>query len=258
MKRTLIASALLLMTGASFAGDEKCKLNIDYGIKLHSDKVELTAPDGEKLLLSNGSVSVDGKTLAVNDKEKQLLRDYETHSRKVVPQVYAITTDALAIAADASTLAIGALLGKDDPALKKLQSRFAELNKEISTRITPTSLPVTDAGWEGFDAAVEEAAEDIAESVTSATFASMGNVMRLVFDEDYREDFEARMKKMETEMDERIEKRAEAMEPRARELCDTFRALDSIETTLVATRPELKALNMVQPSEGKGKKFVTK
>lgn len=249
MKTFLPLTVLALAVATPLAHAKDCRIDIDYGVTLESRQVLLQ--DGNTVyVLSDGELRKDGKSIALSGSEKQQVRRYEAGLRELVPQISAITRDALAIAGEATDFAFSRLLGPDHESVKALRGKFASLGDEIGKRMDDRHLPAKPMSLRDKDWDVVGDGAAISWNVAEASFALMGKAMRAAFDEEYGKQWQADLDQMEKELDAKVDARAKQLERKAEAACTTLRELDGIEQALSRSNSALKAFDVVrEPTE---------
>ena len=239
----LILAAAIAAAPASRA--DNCEIDLDYGVTLETRQVLLQ--DGNNVyVLANGELRKDGKSVPLSSEEKQQVRAYEAGMRDLVPQVNAVTREALAIAGEATEFAFATLLGPEHESVKALRGKFANLGQEIGKRMDDQHLPAKAMSLRDEDWDVIGEGASISWNVAEASFALVGKAMRAAFDEDYAKKWEADLDKMEEELDARVEARAELLEAKAESLCDNLAELERLEQKLNQSNPALTAFDVVR------------
>ncbi len=239
---TAVAGAML---AAAAVQARECEIDLDYGVTLEPKQVLLHS-DNTQFTLSRGELSKNGKVVS-SSAESALLRDYEAGLRELVPQINAITKEALAVAGLATEMAFNALLGPEHEDVVSLRSNFAKLGEEIGKRMDDKHLPSRPISLQDDEWNVVGEGASLGWEVAGASFAVMGKALRAAVDENYARNWEAQVKKMEADMEKTIEPRAEALEAQAEAMCDTLEKLDRIEQQLVASNASLARFDIVQP-----------
>ena len=101
---------------------------------------------------------------------------------------------------------------------------------------------------EGFD-------DELSEEIESLVSRSVGRLMialgtQMLFGDGDSEAFEQRMEAFGEELEQQMELKAEHIEEKADELCDTLIAVESSESKLRYSIPELKNFNMLNVDKG--------
>ena len=241
----LLLVAAAIAAAPAVRAEKSCESDLDYGVTLEAKQVLLQ--DGSSVyVLANGELRKDGKSIPLSGKEKQQLRAYEAGLRSLVPQVNAVTREALAIAGEATEFAFATLLGPQHESVTALRGKFANLGDELGKRMDDQHLPANPMSLrdEDWDVVGEGAA--ISWNVAEASFALVGKAMRAAFDEDYAKKWEADLKKMETELDAKVEARAKQLEAKAESLCGNLAELDQLEASLSQSNQALHDFDVVR------------
>jgi len=238
-------AAALFATGAVWAHGQECEVDLDYGVTLEPKQV-LLHTDSNQYVLQKGALSKNGKVLSTGA-DSALLHDYEAGLRELVPQINAITKEALAVAGLATEMAFTALLGPDHEDVVSLRGNFEKLSTEIGKQMDDKHLPSRPVSLQDDDWNVVGEGASLGWEVAGASFAVMGKAMRAALDEDYARNWEAQVKKMEADMEKTIEPRAEALETKVDAICKTLEELDRLEQQLASQNSSLKTFDIVQP-----------
>lgn len=241
----LAATIAATLTTATAASAHECEVDLHYGITLEAKQVLLN-DDDSVFSLSDGELHRDGKSVALSAAEKQQLRQYEAGLRELVPQVSAVTREALAIAGEATDFAFSTLLGPEHESVKQLRGKFANLGTEIGKRIDDRHLPMQAMSLRDDDWDVVGDGASISWNVAEVGFAIVGKAMRAAFDDDYAAKWEADLDRMEKELDARVETRAKALEAKAEGLCDNLTELEKLETSLSHSNKALAGFDVVR------------
>lgn len=244
-RKLALATTIAATLTAAAASAHECEVDLHYGITLEAKQV-LLQDEGTVFTLANGELRRDGKSIAMSTAEKQQLRQYEAGLRELVPQVSAVTREALAIAGEATDFAFSTLLGPDHESVKELRGKFANLSTEIGKRIDDRHLPMQAMSLRDDDWDVVGDGASISWNVAEASFAIVGKAMRAAFDEDYAAKWEADLDRMEKELDARVETRAKALEAKAEGLCDNLTELEKLETSLSQSNKALAGFDVIR------------
>jgi cell fate (sporulation/competence/biofilm development) regulator YmcA (YheA/YmcA/DUF963 family) len=252
MKATLLALALALgatVPAAAFAhshihvGD--CGVHSDYSLSIRADKLVFTKKSGTPadVEIADGTLTVDGKSLAVDAADAKRLRDAEREVRALVPEMKDIARSAVAIAFDAVGQ-VAAAFAHDADAARSSAARIAKLGREIDRKIAETD---SFDHWQ--DADIDQLVDTTVSTVVPEIVGNVAaEALKVAFtgDEAAAAELEARAKGIEKSVDRAVEKQAAALEGRVDALCPRLRALEKVENDLDVRLADGSRLNLVR------------
>ena len=236
MKATLLALALAATVPASaFAhshlhvGD--CGVHSDYSLSIKPDRLVFTKKNGtpSDVEIANGTLTVDGKSVAVSDADAKRLRDAEREVRNLIPEIKDIARDAVAIAFDAVGQ-VAAAFARDGDRARASAERIAKLGREIDRKIAETD---SFDHWQ--DADIDRLVDTTVEAVVPEIVGNVtAEALKVAFtgDEAAAAALEARAEGIEKSVDRAVAKQAAALEGRVDALCPRLKALERTEDEL--------------------------
>jgi cell fate (sporulation/competence/biofilm development) regulator YmcA (YheA/YmcA/DUF963 family) len=250
MKATLLALALgATVPAAAFAhshihvGD--CGVHSDYSLSVKPDRLVFTKKSGTPadVVIADGTLTVDGKSIAVDAADAKRLRDAEHEVRALIPEIKDIARAAVAIAFDAVGQ-VAAAFSHDADRARASAERIAKLGREIDRKIAET---------DSFDHWQDADIDQLVDTTVSAVVPEIiGNVtaeaLKVAFtgDEAAAAELEARANGIEKSVDRAVEKQAAALEGRVDALCPRLRALEKVENDLDVRLADGSRLNLVR------------
>lgn len=227
--------------GSSCSIDSSYGLQIDArGLRLHADA---DADDARlrRIEVSDGALRIDGEPRAVSAADAARLRGIESGVRGLLPDIAAISREAIAIAFDA--------LGGVNLALNgnRREARDFERMRERALLRVDGMLErgewSSDAFGDDFEAGIEEAAEAMVASFTPVRAIWMvvsGGVGRL----------ERRMEKMEKELERSVAAREAVLEGHALALCGKLEAVQRLQDAMELRLDDGKPLRVFEVRRG--------
>jgi len=206
---------------------------------------------GNKITIDRDNrLFINGNEKALDNRQQQLIDDYADGVRDLVPEVIAIVIEGVNLGVEAATLALGMLLGENDPDIVQFSMKLNELADTITMKLDANnfnskSLEETfDKEFEGrVEAIVEEAITELTPRlVAKALTAAMSG------DEGEMSDLEQRAEYLEGEIENYVEPRAEALEARAEKLCQSVDTLDALEGKMVDSG--LDMMDLIDKGQG--------
>ena len=249
MKATLLSLALgaAALSAPAFAHTHirSCGVHSDYSLTIKPDRLVFERKHGAPadVEIAGGTLTVDGRPVAVSADDAKRLRDAEREIRSLVPEVKGIARDAIAIAFDA-VAQVAAAFASDGDAARASAERIARAGREIDRRI---------AGTDRFDNWQDADIDELVESTVGTLVPEIvGNVtaqaLKVAFtgDEAAAAELEARADGIERSVDRAVEKQAAALEARAESLCPRLRALARVESDLDLRLADGSRLDLVR------------
>jgi hypothetical protein len=249
MKATVLALALAATApAAAFAhshinvGD--CGVHSDYSLSIKPDRLVFTKKSGTpaEVEIAHGTLTVDGKSVAVGDADAKRLRDAEREVRALVPEIKGIARDAVAIAFDAVGQ-VAAAFARDGDRARASAERIAKLGKEIDRKIAETD---SFDHWQ--DADIDRLVDTTIEAVVPEIVGNVtAEALKVAFtgDEAAAAELEARASGIEKSVDRAVAKEAAALEGRVDALCPRLRALERTEDELDVRLADGSRLDLV-------------
>lgn len=202
----------------------QCGVSTPYNVLVDSGGIWLRQHDQvpAEIFFHDGELNIDRQPIPVSAADAQRLRQLEWGTRQLVPAVAGVAGGAVDIAFDAFGATVEILSGSRRKA-KQVDSLRADAHDYVG-RTLGRGIWEQDDFNAGFEQHVEQAAESMASSLASGMMWSMftGGAARI----------EARAEKMEVELDQRMEVRAQALEGQAEALCTQVLALDQLQQAL--------------------------
>lgn len=256
MKKSIIASALLLTSGSALAHSEhdQCDINFDGKLMLENKVLTVITDDNDKIRIDEvHQLYVNGKALSLSTEQQEWVEDYYVGITEAVPVAAQIAIDGVAIATEAVGLVFGELLGSDSSGVSKLTYQLEELNEKIQYNFYAEdgSIRLDSTQFEDGSFLGEQWEEDFEDAVEDLVMSSMGHLMiaigsEMLFNGGDMEAFEQRMENFGSEIEEKIEFRGEAIEQRAELLCSQLAKVDRAEQLLQSNIAQLSELDIIR------------
>jgi hypothetical protein len=239
-----MSAAPMALAGSHF---DHCGLDSDWSLKLSPASLSFEREiDGNasRIELSDGRLTVDGRTVELDGNDRRHLRDYESRVRALVPEAKAIALDAIAIAFTAVDEVARAFAGKDE-------AGYARTAEKLATARITARRHVEEAfegrGWndDQVEDLVEQAVQDLVPVLVGEIVSTAVRVA-LSGDEKAAAELDARAKHLEREIERKVEGRAKELERRAEALCPQLVELDHIEAQLSAELAPGQRFDLIQ------------
>ncbi len=229
--RRLAAILLVLLPLVTQAGEvgtqrlspTRCGVGTDYDVLVDGGGVWLRRHDAlpREIVFHDGELSIDGRMQAVSGDDAQRLRALEAGVRQLMPAVTGIANESVGITFDALDAVYAGLTGRTNS--RKVRNLRKEAERFVATTIGR-------GRWEqalfdeGFEQRVEKAADSLAGSMARSVLWTVftGGAGRL----------EKRADKLDAELEQRLERRAQALEQHALSLCSQAVVLEQLQSAL--------------------------
>ncbi len=240
MRSVSIGLSLLLLAGAAQATEinVECNVESDYDFAITDKSVIFTRNTGtpKAIVMRQGRLFVDDRWVTLSAADSKRVADYEREARAVMPLARQVGLDAADIAF--TTLGeVAAGFGSDPARTRaKLDKARKQLDRDLARSISPSHYN-SEAMGESIGNAVKEVMPTLIGDIVSGALGA-------AFSGD-----EARMKRMENmdkDIEARIKPRADALEVRARTLCQKMETLDRIDNTLDYRLADGRTLDLLE------------
>lgn len=259
--KTLIATALIMASSASFAHDnsfssESCNVDLNGGININAQEITFSKDKSPLYTITNNdTLRVNGEEIDLTTHQQSLLRDYSTSIRKVVPEVKSIALDAIDLAIEGVNLAFNELLGTGNNVSAELTTHLTTIRSEVDAEFGKhKDFYIDEEGFSGKDFFGEDFEQRIESAVESTVQNSLGSLMiavgqELLFSGGDMDAFETKMENFGELIEHEMETRAEGLEKRGDALCQSIIAIDEMEEQLKNSIDELASYNLITASK---------
>ena len=236
MAKFLMGIALTLSALASSAAidfsTDRGRVDCDYEIngEFEYDAGEMTfVDDGEQVRIDKQDrLYVDGTRKSLSDTQQELISEYASQVREMIPAVFEVVREAGEIGVNAVTMALQVLFENED--LKDVTDELEAIRSDMSDELDAEHFSTAEFEGEEFGdrigATVEKAMIKIVPEIAAIA-------VRAVFrGEDEVSEIEKRAENLEALIEERVEVRAHALESKAEALCVRLERIDVVESQL--------------------------
>ena len=256
MKSSLLASAVVfgsISMNAMAHQNTHCNIEFDHDLVINSSSVMLQEQGATLWQIDkDGQLTLNGKTIMVNNDTRLLLRDYQAGIRSQTVETVALVEDALIMASEALTTVVSELTGKtldEYPAMQQALTKISDAANQVvvqdgdNTYLYGSRLDSID---QAFGPEFEQAIED-------AVSQSMGNIMMLVGKamtsgegsfEQRMEAFGQKMEKFGEDLEAKMDIKAAALEQRGDAICAQVTQLDMLETRIQQQIPAMQQYDL--------------
>ncbi|HQW80713.1 MAG: DUF2884 family protein [Rhodanobacteraceae bacterium] len=228
----VLATASLLPFAAANAGhfhhDCDVRLNSNYDLRIAADGLSF-APEtgsGAKIRIDTGRLYVDGREVSVNAADHTRLMRFED-------EVLGIREEAIGIALEGIELGLTAVR-EVNAAFEDDQDRIAAFNGRLDhIRVEMVKAVRSDLSHgrptdEEIERVVDKVVEPLVKELVSSIAANVAGdaiAMALSGDESRANEIEAKAKRLERTIEDKVEGAAKKLEARAQDLCPRVQAL---------------------------------
>lgn len=258
--KTLIATALIIASSASYAHDSSfssnsCNVDLNGGIKISAEKITFSKNKSALYsIVNNEKLIVDGEEIDLTRSQQSLLTEYSTSIRGVVPEVKSIALDAIDLAIDGVNLAFNELLGEGNNVSVDLTTQLTTIRSEVDKEFDGSKdFYIDEDGFAGDDFFGDEFEERIESAVETTIQNSIGSLMiavgqEMLFSGGNMDAFETRMENFGQQIEHEMEARGEGLEKRGEALCQSVISIDEMEEQLKSEIDELADFNFITAS----------
>lgn len=219
-----------------------CNVHSDYDVQIAADKLIFTTTSTTPTLIemSRGKLSIDGHEQTLSAADHQRIAEFEARVRALVPEVREIALQAVDIAFNAVDEVAATLSGGDS---KRTHDHLVRARDELRSQ-----LDAQFAAGHWNDAAISKTVEKAVQEIVPDLVADVAAIaLRAAFsgDENATKELQERVKRMESELESHVEKRAQALEARADALCPMIAELGQIERSLELRLPDQRSLQLI-------------
>ncbi|TDF34690.1 DUF2884 family protein [Alteromonadaceae bacterium M269] len=248
--RTLLLSACLAASTTVAANE--CDIHIQGQIGIDKENVIIETEDDDYIRFTESELWVNRQSIDLDSHQRALVGDYFNGIQESAPLTFDIAMDAIDLAGVGVTTAFGEILGEDDGLIDELNESFATFKDKMEQRFYDGEgrmhFNSTSFGGENFLG--DDFDDELGEEIESLVSRSVGRLMiaigtEMLFGDGDTSDFEQRMEAFGEDLEQQLELKAEHIEEKADVLCDVLIAVDSSESKLQRSIPELKNLDVL-------------
>ncbi|MFC3093642.1 DUF2884 family protein [Alteromonas sediminis] len=252
-----LATSAVLFSAASTAHvniENSCDVNLNGNMQYKDEVLTINTDSGKSITFNAGhQVFVNGKQLNLSSEEQAHAKAYYGAVQQAVPLAIDIAIDGLEIASEAMGEVFTELLGEDDSLVQDLDYLFADIRTQLDNKFFDADggfvLDGSDIqynGWAGnaWENQFEERVESLVAKAVGKLMISLGSQMLMGGDES--EGTLARLENLDTTIEEKVELRAEALEFKAKDLCNIMQDADAAENALKYSHEELTELDIIK------------
>jgi len=246
MKYAALAATLLLASSSVQAqrdkhdGRNSCDVSSRYSVSTHQRAFMFTQDDRKpaEIGIGGGRIFIDGGEAKLSAADHQRVRQLEAEMHDLIPEVRRVTAEAVEIAFAALSEVARGLASDPQATIARLESAHQRVRREISAQ------PLTAFNDDAMEAVIKPI---LTEYVPDIVGGAVSSALTAAFSgEKKAKEFEARMQRMERELDTRVEARAKALEPLADAMCARLRRMDALDDTLEFRLPDGESLQLLR------------
>lgn len=229
-----------------------CDVELQGGLRITRSTLEFTADDKiQYKILKDRDLWVNDRLLILNPTQQQLVTQYATSIRALVPDVRQLSLEGVDLASEAMHLVFQELLEPDNDTAKKIDREFALLMSDIKNSfadgkpININQKGVSDGDFFGmnFEQRISNIVEASGQAISWNLIKILGSA--IFSGSDKRGDFETRMNKFGEKMEHQMKLRSEQLDKRGNAVCHSIILLDAKEEELKKSIKEIAQFNLI-------------
>ena len=246
MKGTAIGTALLLASGLAQAhttingGHVGCDIDSKYSLSAYRSAFVFDQRDGTpgRIAIGGGKMFIDGHEAVLSTGDRERVAQIESQLRILLPKVRQVTGEAIDIAFAALAEVARGLSNDPGATIANLESAHRRARSQIDSK--PLAV-FDDKELSGVIAPI------ITEFVPDIVGGALSMGLKMAFaGEEKAKAYEARMERMEHELDAKVEARAKALEPLAESMCENLKEIDRVDNALEFRLPDGRQLELLR------------
>ncbi|GGY77264.1 hypothetical protein GCM10011613_22250 [Cellvibrio zantedeschiae] len=250
--KALVVALAWLFSVVAYAKDG-CSLEFEGGLHITKDALSFTEGDKTRFtILNNQQLLVNGRAVALDEKQQLLVKQYANDIRALVPEVRVLTLEGVDLAAQAMDLAFQELLEPGDQTRQQVNAEFALLKRDVEKGFSDgRAININQKGFKDRDFLGMDFESRISKIVETSTkdlsWSAVKNFLSSLFSDDNpKGDFETRMKKFGERMDREMKGRSEKLSQRSDKICVSVIALDRKEEEMRKSIKEIDSFNLIK------------
>lgn len=256
-KSLLAATLFATLSSTTVMAHDSCDVELEAGLNISNNSIEFFSEKSKDILYridNDESLIVAGKSVYLDDEQQELVTQYSTSIKAMVPEVRNIAIEGVDLAVEGVNLAFNELLGEGNDVGADLTRELTNLRNEVSSRFTlEQGFTIGEDGLEGEELLGEEFEQRIESAVEKAVMNSIGSIMvavgqEMIFSGGDSDAFETRMETFGENIEHEMEARAEAIEHKAEQLCLSAVKIDQLEEQLKNSVESLAGINVISAS----------
>ncbi len=247
MTRSLTVLALALAGAASAAsahdpGQDNqhlgCNVGSDYSVRpVRRAFVFRQDALPHEIGIGGGRLFIDGREVVVSDADHARLREMEGELHALAPEVQQVATEAVDIAFTALTEVARELSADPGQTVASLEAS----HRQVMARMRSTPMALFDE-----DAMADVVQPILRDYLPEIIGGAVRTALKAAFTIGKDGDLQARMDRMQHELDTRVDARAKALEPLAERMCTRLRRIDALDDALDVRRADGKPLDLLR------------
>lgn len=251
MKRAILPVALLLASGFAQAHSDtkgvhfSCDIGSRYSVDSYRRAFLFSQEQAKpaEVGIGGGRLFIDGKEASLSPADQQRMRQLDMEMQQLLPEVQRVTIEAVDIAFTALTEVARALSSTPQVTVSSLENAHQRVRREMSAK------PLVVFNEDAMGGIIKPL---LSEYVPQIVGGAVSSALKAVFAGDKESSlFEARMQRMEHELDTRVDARAKALEPLAESMCQRLRRIDAIDDALEFRLPDGERLQLLRTDRQK-------
>ncbi len=228
-----------------------CSVDTDYDIDVQHNAILFSRADGSPhtVRMHDGTLQVDGRTLAVDQADAVRLRRYEAQVRALLPEAAGIAREGVGIGFDALTTVAATFAEHPDERSEVIRKLTAQRQRVLAQ----IDQGIGSGRWRqhSLDQLMDEGMGDAVSTLVS-TVAARAVKAALSGDQSQVAALEARADSLDKSIDRAVEVPARRLGERADALCPRLVALDQLQQQLSLRLSDGSALSLLTVAQEHG------
>ena len=232
LNKSILVLAGLLSTSAMadvHLENEHCDVDLNYDLTISPQHVLIIDQDETLIDIYNDkTLFIKGEQISLNSNQQELITNYSTSLRQTIPQAGEIAIEAVNLAFEGIEAALGGHVdlsnsrAKFDEIEEKVSEKFNDQNGHYSFKQGEFTFDTDD---EQLDNMIEESIEDIMPELIGGLISNIGQAI------SNGEGLES-LDNLGENIEREVEAKAEQIEAKAGEFCQSLVAINNIEQDL--------------------------
>lgn len=241
----VLSGVLLAMTAQARSLDDVCRARSRYDLTVNDAALlfERKRPAGQRLEMRGGRLLVNGLAVALDGRDRERIRAYESAVRALIPRVKALAERGVDLSA-AAVREEASHVSPRSAADPKLNARLDARASNLKMRIANSA---STKDWQG--AAFNRYMAQIVADVVPMIAGDLGQrALELAVQGDLAgaAALTDRAAGLRSSLEARVRDKLSVLEPEAAKLCPSFDWLDALESALTARLPDGSRLDLIE------------
>lgn len=215
-----------------------CDIGTHYKVRMARRAFVFSQPGApHEIGIGGGRLFIDGSEVTINDADHARIAQMEGEMHSLVPEVQKVAVEAVDIAFTALTEVARELSADPGQTVSTLEAS----HRQVLAKMRNTPLAMFDE-----DAMGDVVAPILRDYLPEIIGGAVRTALKAAFTLGKDGDLQARMARMEHELDTRVNARAKALEPLAESMCGRLRRIDALDNALEVRMADGRPLDLLR------------